>query len=671
MTLRQLAPYRDGLLVHEYRVVEVHAGKCPFAKVRVAHWAFRDGRALEVPSAERGDKVRLKLALLSAHPRVASLTIRDTLPDALDMPLLLDVTTVRPDDRPAGRGEPGRLDYACGLTRKMPQFKRLIHQVRLVVLGDSRAQVGVITDRMCGPENRKTPIAYNLAVASSGLDLNETLVYEYLSRAPRLRCVAYALSPRIFSDHWQCPKAKRFRRSAGYRHDKRHADEAFARASPALVTAGQLRSGGRPGGMSLWGWSTARRSRSVGRNPKGKALREITDAFRARENHKFSEDRWRRFRALAGFLQRRGVHLIAFIPPWHPVSAEMPAVDDDGTPRKEYESLVRRLEVLAAELPTLHFHDFHRGGRHDFPSEAFADREHVNEAGARRMTSRLERIRVRLAAWQLVWADEFDYTGLPDPKKWGYEHGFIRNREAQFYTRARTENARVLSVRLLIEARKERFRNPKFDPAARGRNWNTTRAFAEYTSASVTTRGTASWRHARVEVRAKLPTGRGMWPAIWMLGANIAKVGWPACGEIDIMENVGYDPDVIHANVHTAKYNHVRGTNKGARTPLAAPHKDFHLYAVQWGGKRMDFFLDGRRYFTYENEGTGHDVWPFDGRFYLILNIAVGGGWGGRKGIDDSIFPQRMEIDYVRVYQRSSSAAATRPTGPPATRPAD
>ncbi|MBN1124785.1 MAG: DUF3472 domain-containing protein [Sedimentisphaerales bacterium] len=235
--------------------------------------------------------------------------------------------------------------------------------------------------------------------------------------------------------------------------------------------------------------------------------------------------------------------------------------------------------------------------------------------------------------WKLTWYDEFDYTGLPNPDKWDYEVGFIRNQEKQYYTKARAENARIEDGMLIIEGRKE-----KYDKA-------------DYTSASIHTWGKQHFLYGRIEVRAKLPTGRGTWPAIWMLGINRRELGWPACGEIDIMENVGFDPDTIHANIHTRAYNHMRGTNKGNRIKADKPYEKFHVYAVEWYEDHMDFFLDGTKYFSFANEGTGNDVWPYDKPHYLILNLALGGSWGGQKGLDDSIFPQKYYIDYVRFYQ--------------------
>jgi len=133
------------------------------------------------------------------------------------------------------------------------------------------------------------------------------------------------------------------------------------------------------------------------------------------------------------------------------------------------------------------------------------------------------------------------------------------------------------------------------------------------------------------------------------------QAGWPGCGEIDIMECVGYDPGVIQAHVHTGKYNHVQNTSKGDKINIPDAEDAFHVYAVEWDASKMDFFVDDRLYFTFKNEGTGTAAWPFDKDQYLILNLAIGGEWGGAKGIDESIFPQRFYIDYVRVYQKPSN----------------
>lgn len=238
---------------------------------------------------------------------------------------------------------------------------------------------------------------------------------------------------------------------------------------------------------------------------------------------------------------------------------------------------------------------------------------------------------------RLVWADDFDSSGVLDTKKWSFETGYIRNNEMQFYTNSRPENARVENGLLVIEARNDSFSvGDKRFPV---------------TSASLVTEDKASWTYGRIEVKAKIPSSLGSWPAIWMLGADHQKVGWPACGEIDIMENVGFDPDLIHTNIHTKSYNHVLKTNKGKSTSVSKPYHDFHVYAIEWSKTKIEFFIDQQMVFTYENEGTGTDVWPFDKPFYLILNLAIGGSWGGQKGVDLTELPQQFLVDYVRVYQ--------------------
>lgn len=235
--------------------------------------------------------------------------------------------------------------------------------------------------------------------------------------------------------------------------------------------------------------------------------------------------------------------------------------------------------------------------------------------------------------WKLVWNDEFDKDGRPDQTKWTQEEGYLRNQEAQYYTKDRPENARIEKGHLIIEARKD--------------NWNG----KKITSASLTTSGKKSFRYGRLEARAKIPTGRGTWPAFWTLGDNISTVGWPKCGELDILENVGFDPLRVHANVHVEAYNHTKGTGKGNNMLVSAPWEKFNVYAMEWYADRIEFFFNDIRYFVFRREPGGESVWPFDKPQYAILNLAIGGGWGGAQGIDESIFPLKYEIDYVRYYE--------------------
>lgn len=236
-----------------------------------------------------------------------------------------------------------------------------------------------------------------------------------------------------------------------------------------------------------------------------------------------------------------------------------------------------------------------------------------------------------------IWADEFNYNGAPDPTKWGYDiggHGW-GNDEKQYYTKD-LKNARVENGTLIIEARKEKFENN------------------DYTSARLVTKHKGDFLYGRFEIKAKLPKGRGTWPAGWMLateqsyGANY----WPDNGEIDIIEHVGFDQDRIHGNIHTKAFNHTIKTNKGNNVVVPGVSDGFHIYACEWTPDAISIEIDGNKYFTFTKQSNyGWQEWPFDKKFHLLLNIAIGGGWGGQKGIDDSIFPQRMEVDYVRVYQ--------------------
>jgi hypothetical protein len=235
---------------------------------------------------------------------------------------------------------------------------------------------------------------------------------------------------------------------------------------------------------------------------------------------------------------------------------------------------------------------------------------------------------------RLVWSDEFDGNAI-DESKWSYEvqrPGWV-NHELQNYTDHRWENARVEDGHLVIEARRDWYQGH------------------EYSSARLKTQGKASFRYGRVEARIEVPGGWGTWPAFWMMPEDFSR-GWPACGEIDIMEEVGYEGDVVHATTHAAAYNWQRAEQRTAWTDAPGATSGFHIYALEWTPDRIDVFVDGRLYFTSENPHWGDDWWPFDKNFYVILNLAVGGDWGGAQGVDPNIWPRRMLVDYVRVYER-------------------
>lgn len=234
------------------------------------------------------------------------------------------------------------------------------------------------------------------------------------------------------------------------------------------------------------------------------------------------------------------------------------------------------------------------------------------------------------------WSDEFNYNGMPESTKWNYDVGGDGwgNNELQYYTERDTMNAVVRNGLLHITAR----------PALKEKN--------NFTSARLVTRGKQHFKYGKIEVSAKLPVGRGTWPAIWMLGENIQTAGWPLCGEIDIMEHVGYMPDSVFGSVHTETYNHVKGTQKTKGIYMANPSTGFHKYGIEWSEEQIIFSIDDIAYLQFSNEHKTKKEWPFDQPFYLLLNVAVGGNWGGAKGIDATVFPATMEVDYVRVYKK-------------------
>ena len=262
----------------------------------------------------------------------------------------------------------------------------------------------------------------------------------------------------------------------------------------------------------------------------------------------------------------------------------------------------------------------------------------TDDGGATNKTSKpvIVRPTSREISWEQVWGDEFDGQGLPDGSKWTYETGGDGwgNQEQQFYTREDMDNARVEDGTLIIEARKESVQG------------------SAYTSARLNSR--ESWTYGRVEVRAKVPAGRGTWPAVWMLADNdtYGDQYWPDNGEIDIMEHVGHEEGVIHGTIHTKAFNHIEGTDKGSSRTIPTATSEFHTYALEWTPGEIRVAVDGQTYFTFQNrEPYGWQEWPFDQPFHLLLNVAVGGTWGGAEGIDDSAFPERMVLDYVRVYK--------------------
>lgn len=234
----------------------------------------------------------------------------------------------------------------------------------------------------------------------------------------------------------------------------------------------------------------------------------------------------------------------------------------------------------------------------------------------------------------LVWRDEFKGKGLPDSTKWGYEEGFIRNRESQYYTRARLENCYVKDGKLVLESLKEKYKN------------------AGYTSASINTLGKQHFEgDFRIEIRAKIPFGKGIWPALWMMGSNVNQVGWPKCFEFDIMEFVGKEPGTIHGTFHWWEPDNDKAKqhkSKGSKIMIDDLHKKYHVYGLERNGDTATVFVDGKVFFSMSAPVNAYKD-SFTSPVYLLMNTAVGGEWGGP--VDDSIFPQKFFVDYVRVFK--------------------
>ncbi|MCH3970668.1 MAG: family 16 glycosylhydrolase [Prevotella sp.] len=237
-------------------------------------------------------------------------------------------------------------------------------------------------------------------------------------------------------------------------------------------------------------------------------------------------------------------------------------------------------------------------------------------------------IQAPLSGYSLVWDDEFE--GSKVGSDWTYEvqgPGWMNN-ELQSYVKD-DQVAQVSDGTLKI---------------------NLVNDNGTIKSARLYACKTTGWQYGYVEARIKLPKGKGTWPAFWMMPVN--NKTWPDDGEIDVMEEVGYDPNVVVSTIHCKKYNNGGTTVESARQTVPTAQSDFHTYGLEWTADKLTFYVDNKELLTYKNDGSGRDAWPFDNPFYVILNLAWGGDWGGQQGVDPSCLPATMEVDYVRVFQK-------------------
>ena len=250
--------------------------------------------------------------------------------------------------------------------------------------------------------------------------------------------------------------------------------------------------------------------------------------------------------------------------------------------------------------------------------------------------------------WELLWSDEFNDEEL-DLTKWNklnWKPGWVNN-ELQAYT-DRDTNIFLENGHLVLQG--------NIEPGYSGTDYLGNNYVADYTSGRVNTDDKFSTTYGRFDIKAKLPAGKGSWPAIWMLGESISSIGWPQCGEIDIMEHVGYDLGLVHGSIHTQDYNHMYGTQKSGSKYVDDVTDAFHVYSLEWSPFYLRYLIDNEPFFFVYNDSNGDfGKWPFNDPHYLILNLAIGGDWGGVQGVSASAFPMKMYIDYVRVYKKSDT----------------
>ncbi len=250
--------------------------------------------------------------------------------------------------------------------------------------------------------------------------------------------------------------------------------------------------------------------------------------------------------------------------------------------------------------------------------------------------------------WELLWLDEFNDEEL-DLTKWNklnWKPGWVNN-ELQAYT-DRDTNIFLENGHLVLQG--------NIEPGYSGTDYVGNNYVSDYTSGRVNTDDKFSTTYGRFDIKAKLPAGKGSWPAIWMLGESISSIGWPQCGEIDIMEHVGYDQGLVHGSIHTQDYNHMYGTQKSGSKYVDDVTDAFHVYSLEWSPFYLRYLIDNEPFFFVYNDSNGDfGKWPFNDPHYLILNLAIGGDWGGVQGVSASAFPMKMYIDYVRVYKKSDT----------------
>ena len=382
-TLEDIAPYREALVLYEYRVEKRFAGLFNDDTVRVAHWAIYDKQTQKITKAEIGSQERLELQPFSDFRELESIYMSDTLEQDFDVRLYHDTGQKILYNQSVQK----RYDYRTSLSELMPAFWMLKDQIKLVALGDSRGEKGILPELFYGEENLVTPVAYNLSSSGAPLEFQEIMIKEYLMNLPKLEWVVYQMSPRVLNRKYDSSKKRDLVQSPAYIFDREHAEMLWNSPKNGTVMVQQILSTPYIAGH----WDN---------NPWGGDLDDDTwddpelDDDDMEGDWRLSSSRWDRLEGIVRMLAERNVHILIYLSPIHHIILKTPEViDDDGTTREGYQDLLQRFSDLGQKYPNLVFADIHQGGNHDFGDELFGDLDHLNEAGATKLTKMLEEIR--------------------------------------------------------------------------------------------------------------------------------------------------------------------------------------------------------------------------------------------------------------------------------------
>jgi len=389
--LADIAPYREALVIYEYRVDKVVLGPVSAGTIRVAHWGIYD-RLDQVVLYDQPGKKRNSFMLLPfdrAGATVEQAKTSDTLEVDLDVPVYFDL-----GQRPVGKAglqqdNARPWDYGTSWSEKMGWFFPVQSQLRLVALGDSRAVAGIDTKYFFQPENLRHPVAFNLAIPSSGVDAMELTTREYALRLPKLEWIVWGLSPRIFNRRWNDVMKDRLINSPGYRYDRAHPELVWRKDSAGMVMLTQRPAAAGDG--DAWGFKELTFPGDRRGDFKAPGTREMLQGMLQKPNFEYAEDRMQRFAGLLRDLEARNIRVLGFIPPQHSFTKGQPCTDDNGTTREGYDQIVAALSELARSRPNFVFLDIDRKGENDFQDEDFANFDHLSGKGAARLTRMLDR----------------------------------------------------------------------------------------------------------------------------------------------------------------------------------------------------------------------------------------------------------------------------------------